>query len=50
MTTGTESYDSPLKSILYAIAGVFVFSLWNDPLKLHKSEQADQSVLRGVRG
>jgi hypothetical protein len=23
---------------------------WNDPLKLHKSEQADQSVLRGVRG
>ena len=27
MTTGTESYDSPLKSILYAIAGVFVFSL-----------------------
>ncbi len=23
---------------------------WNDPLKLHKSEQTDQSVLRGVRG
>ena len=22
---------------------------WNDPLKLHKSEQAEQSVLRGVR-
>ena len=25
-------------------------SLWSDPLKLHKSEQCDQSVLRGVRG
>jgi hypothetical protein len=25
-------------------------SIWNDPLKLHKSEQSDQSVLRGVRG
>ena len=23
---------------------------WNDPLKLHKSEQSDQSVLRGVGG
>jgi len=23
---------------------------WNDPLKLHKLEQADQSVLRGVWG
>jgi drug/metabolite transporter (DMT)-like permease len=27
MTAATESYDSPLKSIFYAIAGVFVFSL-----------------------
>jgi len=26
-----------------------VFAIWNDPLKLHKSEQAEQSVLRGVR-
>jgi ubiquinone/menaquinone biosynthesis C-methylase UbiE len=25
-------------------------TLWSDPLKLHKSEQCDQSVLRGVRG
>jgi RNA processing factor Prp31 len=23
---------------------------WSDPLKLHKSERSDQSVLRGVRG
>ena len=28
----------------------FVKVNWNDPLKLHKSEQADQSVLRGVGG
>ncbi|MBW1866624.1 MAG: EamA family transporter [Deltaproteobacteria bacterium] len=27
MTTATESYDSPLKSICYLIGGVFVFSL-----------------------
>jgi len=27
MTTAAESYDSPLKSIYYLIAGVFVFSL-----------------------
>jgi hypothetical protein len=25
-------------------------SVWNDPLNLHKSEQADESVLRGVLG
>ncbi|MCJ7538834.1 MAG: response regulator [Desulfobacterales bacterium] len=24
------------------------YKMWNDPLKLHKSQQADQSVLRGV--
>jgi hypothetical protein len=24
--------------------------MWSDPLKLHKSEQSDQSVLRGVGG
>jgi S-adenosylmethionine uptake transporter len=27
MITATESYDSPLKSIFYVIAGVFIFSL-----------------------
>jgi hypothetical protein len=26
------------------------FVNWNDPLKLHKSEQSDQSVLRGIGG
>ncbi len=25
-------------------------TFWSDPLKLHKSEQSDQSVLRGVGG
>ena len=28
----------------------FVKVNWNDPLKLHKSEQSDQSVPRGVGG
>jgi hypothetical protein len=28
----------------------YMSSGWNDPLKLHKSEQADQSVLRGAGG
>ena len=25
-------------------------AIWSDPLNLHKSDQTDQSVLRGVRG
>ena len=41
-------------SILFFLLGSFQFyknrEHWSDPLKLHKSEQTDQSVLRGVRG
>ena len=25
-----------------------MFNLWNDPLKLHRSRQSDQSVLTGI--
>ena len=33
-----------------AMTTVLVIMLWSDPLKLHKSEQSDQSVLRGAGG
>lgn len=45
MTTGTESYDSPLKSILYAIAGVFVFSLHDVIVKLISGEYPVHEII-----
>jgi hypothetical protein len=35
---------------LVKLVVVFFRYCWSDPLKLHKSERSDQSVLRGVRG
>lgn len=45
MTTATESYDSPLKGILYAIAGVFVFSLHDVIVKWISSEYPVHEII-----
>jgi hypothetical protein len=38
------------QKILYLQIFTLFDSFWSDPLKLHKSEHSDQSVLRGVGG
>jgi hypothetical protein len=45
-----EIFDREKKAYVITTEDIEPLTIWNDPLKLHKSEQADQSILRGIRG